>query len=227
VDLEGDLIVLPEDCYPHLASVLKLKTESEVIAFNRKSGEWLCIIDSISKHSITVRKDRLLRNYQLDRQKVGLAFCPIKPHSTGLIIEKCTELGVTDFWPVISKFTNYTFKFDKMKMIMRGAVEQCGRLDMPVLHQEMPFENFMNELPSDFLWISALERLGERQHQSIFSINTLNRNCGFIVGPEGGFSEIERKRLLESTSPITLSPNVLRSETAAIACIASAISKSL
>ncbi|MDR2598491.1 MAG: 16S rRNA (uracil(1498)-N(3))-methyltransferase [Holosporales bacterium] len=224
--MEREPIELPEDCYLHISFILKLKPGAEVIVFNRESGEWSCIIDSVSRHSITVRKERLLQKHLPEQQKLGLAFCPIKPHNTGLIIEKCTELGVTDFWPIISKFTNSTFKFDKMKMIAKGAVEQCGRLDMPTLHREISFENFVNALPFDFLWISALERLRERS-QSILDIDTSNRNCGFIVGPEGGFSEIERSRLLEATLPITLATNVLRSETAAIACIASAISKSV
>jgi 16S rRNA (uracil1498-N3)-methyltransferase len=216
-------IILPDDCHLHLVSVLKLKPGDEIIVFNVESGEWLCILDSIRKHSIIARKWRLLREYQPGRQRLGLAFCPIKPGNTGLIIEKCTELGATDFWPIISEFTNYKFKFDKMKMIAKGATEQCGRLDIPVIHQEISFENFVNELPPDFLWISALERLEERQNSSIDT----SKNCGFIVGPEGGFSESERNRLLDLTIPITLSPNVLRSETAAISCIAIAASKSL
>jgi 16S rRNA (uracil1498-N3)-methyltransferase len=160
------------------------------------------------------------------QKKIGLAFSPIKPHNTGLIIEKCTELGVTDFWPIITKFTNYTFKHQKMEVTAKSAVEQCGRLDIPVLHQETSFESFVNALPADFMWISAMERLG-KQYQSIFNIDTSSNNCGFIIGPEGGFSEIERSRLLSLTLPITLSSNILRSETAAIACIFSVVAKSL
>ncbi|MDR1332954.1 MAG: RsmE family RNA methyltransferase, partial [Holosporales bacterium] len=45
-------------------------------------------------------------------------------------------------------------------------------------------------------------------------------SCGFIIGPEGGFSDDEKALLLANTTAVTLSENILRSETAAIACLA-------
>jgi 16S rRNA (uracil1498-N3)-methyltransferase len=45
---------------------------------------------------------------------------------------------------------------------------------------------------------------------------------GLLVGPEGGFSDAEREKLLAmpSTVPISLGPRVLRADTAAVAALA-------
>jgi 16S rRNA (uracil1498-N3)-methyltransferase len=216
--LSRELVDLQNDCYFHLISVLKLRIGAEIIVFNQFHGEWLCTLESITKYSVIVQKKHLLRNYQTGQQKkIGLAFCPIKQHNTNLIIEKCTELGATDFWPITTEFTNHTIRVEKLESIARGAVEQCGRLDLPKLHKETAFNDFIVTLPEEFLWISALERSG---YQAISAIDTTNKNCGFIVGPEGGFSEIEKNLLLTLTLPVSLSINILKSETAAIACLA-------
>jgi 16S rRNA (uracil1498-N3)-methyltransferase len=132
-------------------------------------------------------------------------------------MEKCTELGVTDFYPIVSQYTNHQINLSKNKLVVIGASEQSERLDIPRIHGEAEFENFVNNLPSDFRWISAIER---QSSKSILDIEiTSSVNYGFIVGPEGGFARAEIDLLSTKTIPVTLSNNILRSETAAISCI--------
>jgi 16S rRNA (uracil1498-N3)-methyltransferase len=192
-----------------------LRVDDNVIVFNEASGEWLCTIKTIKKNTVIVEKSRILRKFQ-GTKRVWLAFCPVKPDNNRVIVEKCTELGVTDFIPIMSEYTNHRINHTKLKLIARSAAEQCERLDIPTIWPSIDFDEFIRKLSEDITWISAIER---NNTTSVIDIYT-QRDYGFIVGPEGGFSEKEKNELMRRTTSCTLSPNILRSETAAIACIA-------
>jgi 16S rRNA (uracil1498-N3)-methyltransferase len=217
-NIETELFKLSEDCYAKIVVVLRLKIGDELIVFNPKDGEWACTIESVVGKTVTLCKRKTLRSFFIHK-KIGLAFCPVKTHNTSLIIEKCTELGVTDFWPIKSKFTHYGVKPEKIKMIAKGATEQCDRLDVPRIHPEVAIEEFINSLPPNFCWLSAIERSDNLPR--IVDLNFDGSiNLGCIVGPEGGFSELERNLLMgDSTISIKLSNNVLRTETASIVAV--------
>jgi hypothetical protein len=86
---------------------------------------------------------------------------------------------------------------------------------------EMQFGKESDEcLPGGFTWISAIERSSGISNVTSIIDADLSGSCGFIVGPEGGFSDAEKELLLSTTTAVTLSNNILRSETAVIACLA-------
>jgi 16S rRNA (uracil1498-N3)-methyltransferase len=193
-----------------------MRVGNNVIVFNEISGEWLCLIKIINKHAIFVEKLKILREFQ-STKKVWLAFCPVKPEHNKLIVEKCTELGVTDFLPLKSEYTNHTINTEKLQLIARGAAEQCERIDIPLVWPTVTFDEFTKDLSDGIRWISAIARSSTAT--PLVNIDTTHHECGFIVGPEGGFSEDEKEILMQKTIPCTLSSDILRTETAAISCI--------
>lgn len=205
-------LILPNRCNNHLINVFRMKINDELIIYNKEYGEWLCSIIEINKNKITVKCNKLLRKY-VDSISASLAFCIIKYDNIKLIIEKCTELGIRDFYPLISDYTQYNkFNIEKLNIIAIQASEQSERLDIPTIHNTCNIDEFINNLPSNIIWYSAIERTS--------NVNNIlvNNNIGFIVGPEGGFSGREKQLLISKTEQINLSKNVLRSETACISC---------
>ena len=204
-------VVLPDRWYNHLIKVFREHIGDDVIVFNEKYGEWLCNINTIEENTITVKCNKLLRSYT-GNTNVSLAFCLVKYDNVKLIIEKCTELGITDFYPLINEYTQYSkLNTEKLHSIAIQASEQSERLDVPNIHDISTLNNFINNLPKDITWYSAVERMKCNN-------NITKNNVGFIVGPEGGFSSYEKIILSNKTMPISLSNNVLRTETACIAC---------
>ena len=194
----------------HLSKVLRLKPGDKFLAFNNIDGEWLCEIVENSK-TLTARKLSLNREPILPSNRFALAFCLIKPDNTRLVIEKCTELGVTDFYPLISDYTQLrTANLEKLRTIAEAAVEQSERIELPTIHDISKLSNFLLKLPAEFYWYSAIERYNSDVIQNYKS------PPGFIVGPEGGFSPEEKKLLLQKTIPISLGQYILRAETACI-----------
>lgn len=200
----------------HLVSVLRIKEGGEFVAFNKGSGEWKCLVIKIKKWTITAKKIELLREHR-DSQKLCLAFCLVKQDDIKLIVEKATELGVTDLYPLVSRFSSKGINPSKLQTIITGASEQSERLDVPTLHEVANFNDFVTNLPDDILWIAAIERKNDAE--AINAIDMRSKACGFIIGPAGGFAEEEKGFLAGRTTPVVISRNILRAETAAIACL--------
>ncbi len=209
--IDSKYLVLPNRWNNHLIRVFRIRINDELIVYNENYGEWLCNIYEIQKIKIIVKCNKLLRSYQSDTN-ASLAFCLIKYDNVKLIIEKCTELGITSFYPLTSEYTQYNkLNIDKLNLIAIQASEQSERLDVPKIHSVRSIKDFIKNLPNNVTWYSAIERISNSS-----SIDT--NNVGFIVGPEGGFSSEEKQLLRSKTIAIKLSNNVLRAETACISC---------
>ncbi|MDR0630906.1 MAG: 16S rRNA (uracil(1498)-N(3))-methyltransferase [Holosporales bacterium] len=199
-----------------LVAVLRIKSDDKILCFNETQGEWLCSICEIKKSKIIAKKIEFIKTFK-EHHKLCFAFCPIKPDRQKIMIEKTTELGVTNFYPVISEYSNAIINIHKWKDIAISAVEQSERLDVPEFREKISFATFMQNLP-DVHWLSAIER----QNDAISPVNLKPdiKDIGFIIGPEGGFSKAEKEWLQNKTTPVFISKNVLRSETAGIVCVA-------
>lgn len=203
----------------HLVSVFRLRVGDKFIAFNPKDGEWECKLNSISKKLVTANRISLIKLYQ-SRNKLYIAFGIIKPDNIKLIIEKCTELGTTEFFPLIAEYTQYkNINIEKLQTIAIQAVEQSEHMELPVIHTPMHLTDFVKQLPDDVVWMTALER-------SHYAKAEYSGNAGFIIGPEGGFSNEECNLLASKTQPISLGEYILRTETACIACACLNLEKS-
>ncbi|MDR0695338.1 MAG: 16S rRNA (uracil(1498)-N(3))-methyltransferase [Holosporales bacterium] len=212
----GRSVTLFEEQSRRLLSVMRIRRNGELILYNEKAGEWLYSVTSTSGGVVTAEKQQLLRKSS-NVARTGLAFCPIKPHNVRIIIEKCTELGITDFYPITSKYTNAGLNLERVEQIAISASEQSERMDVPIIHQIATFEEFATNLPGDFTWLSAVER---NEHLKSMKDVVIPSEGGFIVGPEGGWTSEEANFLVQNTIALRISDNILRAETAAIVCTA-------
>ena len=224
-DLTEEYFDIPQFQLTHLFSVFRLKQGDKFIAFNKQSGEWDCVISELNKKKAIGKREKFIRHFDIIIPKLALAFCLIKKDNLRFIIEKGTELGVSDFYPLISDYSNNIFDQEKLLYTAISATEQSERLDIPQIHKTQYINSFLENLPNQFYWFSAIER--QNNITSLDKANIKDRNCGFIIGPEGGFSDNEKKLLTKNTIPICLSNNILRAETAALTCLAVFNSKNI
>ena len=214
-NMESENFKLPDSQVNHVGRVLRMREGDEFLAYNKATGEWLCRIKKIHKCCITATRICCKRKY-VEFRRIALGICQIKPENMKLVIEKCTELGATDFYMLDSKYTNYNNNIEKLRRIAILASEQSERLDVPGIHSTEKLDKFTAHLPEKYTWYTALERAPDARQGTEIT----NSDVGFIIGPEGGFSATEREILYTKTTPLTLSRNILRSETAAILCTA-------
>lgn len=143
-----------------------------------------------------------------------------------LIIQKCTELGVTDITPVI--FKRSVVKLDekdkekkkiRWQKIAEVAAKQCERDNILEVHDVININELSNKLSDFDKAFIAYEKEEDRFLKSeLREINdTDNINIAVIIGPEGGIDENEIEQLVENGAiSISLGKRILRTETAPI-----------
>ncbi|MBN2676001.1 MAG: 16S rRNA (uracil(1498)-N(3))-methyltransferase [Alphaproteobacteria bacterium] len=193
----------------YLKTVMRLKKGKQILIFNESAGEYLCEILELERKHISFSALKQTRTYT-KTQPLQLAFPLIRPNRLSFLLEKATELGVTDLYPILTDHTTHRdFKEERLETILQEASEQCERLDLPKLH---PIEKLDDLLTKEMQFIYFDERSKTTQN------NRANKNAILIVGPEGGFSEREFD-LLEKNERATahsLGTLILRTETACL-----------
>jgi 16S rRNA (uracil1498-N3)-methyltransferase len=204
-----------------LNNVLRLKSGDYIGLFNAECGEWSARLDNLSKRGGFAQ---LKEQICLPSPESGpwLAFAPIKKTRTDFIVEKATELGVERLIPV---FTTYTatsrVNVERLGAIATEAAEQCRRLSIPTIAEPCTLDTLIDEWPENrTMFVGDETGSGVPLADAMENTDTEDEP-GFLIGPEGGFSEDELTRIRQQAfcQPIDLGPRILRAETAAISVL--------
>lgn len=140
----------------------------------------------------------------------------LKKDKNDWIIQKCTELGVSHFVPVLADRSEKTgFNMERATKIAIEAAEQCGRSDIPGIREPIHIETAINELIGS-VSLCVCEQSDENINNNLDN----NNHIGVFIGPEGGWSDNE-KSLFKSAElkHLNLHDFTLRAETAAVAAV--------
>ncbi len=213
---ENALLNVDKKINHYLSNVMRLKPSDTFLIFNSKDGEWSAKLEGKSVRVLEKIRDDLPKY-----DDVWLLFAPVKKDNVDYIIQKGTELGVSNFYPVQTDYTNIP-RINKDKLLLNAieATEQCRRIKVPYVHDIRRLNEFLATFPTDRT-LFFLDESGEGNTPiNIFSKED-NKNIAFLIGPEGGFSEKE-KSLIKSyafAKSISLKGSILRAETAVVAAI--------
>ncbi len=109
----------------------------------------------------------------------------------------------------------------RLQKICREAAMQSSRLDIPLVGHIVPFTDFLASLVShpSSLYLLPWEE-GTKPIKSALRGNEGVKNIVVLIGPEGGFSRTEAQMAeKKGFHLVSLGPNVLRTETAAVAVL--------
>lgn len=212
----------------HLSGVLRLKSSDTVTIFNGHGLEAQASIRSISRTEIIFQDLSFCKKEQI--QPLLILACAIPKRSKfETIIEKCTELGIDEIIPLKTQRTEIALsektsshRLHRYEEVAMSACKQSHRSFLPMIHPITKFDKVLECIdPADLTLIGCLKD----PHQNLRDLGreqlqTKNKIV-ILIGPEGDFTENE---LLAATQhgciPISLGPNILRVETAAIASVA-------
>ncbi len=212
--------------FHHLYHVFRKKTDDEIMLTSGNGILARAKITSIEKRSMTaniITSEEIIKSNSI----VAAAFSLLKNKHDHLIVEKLTELGVKEFFPIICEHTirkNSDNILDKLTKVAISAIKQCDNAFLPRINPVMTLEKFIVGIEEkDYELIIALET-GEDRLLSDILIENGKRNICFLIGPEGGFSPEEIRFIKEKEiKTFTLGNHVLRAETAAITTTAQII----
>ncbi|WP_135081800.1 16S rRNA (uracil(1498)-N(3))-methyltransferase [Terasakiella sp. SH-1] len=214
---------LSSDQAHYVNNVMRLKVGDEVAVFNGQDGEWLGQISSARKKNCTIQLIEKIRE-QDSCPDLMLVFAPIKKQRLDFIMEKATELGVSDFQPVITQRTIASkIRSDRLCAQTIEASEQCERLNIPVVHEAVSLVQLVKDWPQERTLFVLNEHGGAKpilEGLQEFAGKEIGP-CAILVGPEGGFdpSELDLLAKLQNVVPLSIGPRILRADTAALAAI--------
>ena len=137
-------------------------------------------------------------------------------------VQKSTELGVAELFPLLTERTEVRLKADRFEKkrqhwqtIAYSACEQCGRNRPPVIHTPQPLLQWLSTAPGDCRLVL--------HHRSSDTLADTPRpeSASLLIGPEGGLTDAEIEAALGAGfAPLRLGPRVMRTETAPVAALA-------
>ncbi len=199
----------------YLNKVMRVK-ENEVFSLFNSEGEWEAKVLSISKNIIEFKTTNQLRQKE-SAKELWLAFSPIKSNYQNFMIQKATELGVTKFLPIIFDRTVVRkINKERLEKIIVEASEQSNRINVPIIEDAQDLNSFLKTNSIDLIFADL------NSNNNIIDKSKLTyKPVCVMIGPEGDFSEAERKKILtfKGVQPIKINENILRSETAVISSI--------
>ena len=214
----GQAVPLNADQAHYLSGVMRLPAGTMIEVFNGRDGAWDAEIVTASKRGGTLAPHAQVAP-QRDPPDLWLIFAPIKKARTDFIVEKAAELGAARILPVQTDFTNSErIRQDRLQAHAVEAAEQCGGTFVPEVADLTSLSKLLDgwDPARRILWADE-SRVGPAD-----ALSGLPRGpWAVLIGPEGGFSPPERKRLRDATfvTPISLGPRILRADTAAVALL--------
>lgn len=215
-------ITITGEEYHHIIDVFRKSIEDEILLTNGKGLLAKAKIISINKKNLTVSILSINKEKQ-SQPKIAVAFSLLKNKHDFLIIEKLTELGVKEFFPIITDRTvrksskNTFIKFIKTAIT---AIKQCDNAFLPKVNITTSLTELLENIKKNYKPVVALEVGENRQLWEVLS--SLNEeNICLIFGPEGGFTQEEIEMFKnKKIQTFSLGNHIVRAETAAIAASA-------
>ena len=216
---QGQSVHLTREQAHYLFGVMRLAVGAHVALFNGQDGEWLAEVVQAGKRGGELSCIEQSKPLQLPPD-LWLLFAPIKKARTDFIVEKSVEMGAARLVPVQTEFTNSErIRQDRLQAHAVEAAEQCGGTFVPEVTELQRLDRMLDDWPQD----RQLMFCDEAEVGSALRLaeNKTGQPWAILIGPEGGFSEKERKRLasLPFAHVASLGPRILRADTAAVAAL--------
>ncbi len=221
----GARIVLPDHSARHAREVLRLRAGARVRVFDGEGHEFEAQLDEVSRRRVALHVTGQAEPLPESPLRLVLAAAPLRGDRMELVIQKATELGVSELWPVVTARTDAAARpalrgsrADRWHKVASGAAEQCGRAVVPHIAPTAPLASVLST-PFGGAKLLFVERSGEpglSQRPPLEEAAALA-----LVGPPGGWEPQELERIREAGfARHSLGPRVLRAETAAIVAVA-------
>lgn len=220
-EIQGQEAFLNDEEAHHCLQVLRARDGETIEIIDGKGNLWEAELQIISKKSFSIQLKQLQQTLTENPTPCSLAVALTKNiDRIEWMLEKCTELGLKDFYPLMTHRTERKqVRMDRLEKIAISATKQSERLFAPILHTPIDFKSFL-QLP-----LSAKKYFGhcedENSKTPFSEVYTKGENAIVLIGPEGDFTEEEIQLAIQHQyQAVSLGNSRLRVETAALAACA-------
>ncbi|MBE1287707.1 MAG: 16S rRNA (uracil(1498)-N(3))-methyltransferase [Alteromonadaceae bacterium] len=210
---------LPAETAHYIHNVLRLREGEPVVLFNGDGNEYAGELVVVQKRSAEVLVNAKLALSCESPLSLHLGQGIAKGDRMDFVLQKATELGVTDITPIITERCNVklnTERWEKKSQqwlkIIASACEQSGRNQLPTLHPPITLAQWLKQPTQQVRLL-----LHPDAEQALPALPIRSQGARILIGPEGGLSDAEIYQAGEAGfTHIKMGPRVLRTETAAL-----------
>jgi 16S rRNA (uracil1498-N3)-methyltransferase len=221
--IQKGFIVFPTDTAHQISRVLRLQAGKTVQVLDGLGQEYLVELTRVDYGLV---EGKIIESNAMSgepktfvRLLVGLT----QREKFEWILQKCTEIGVSAFTPLISsrclvqKIDEVEEKYPRWQKIIREAAEQSHRGIIPVLEPTRQINEVMaSKLDSGTTGLFLWEDETENKLKSVLQATT-SLEVNLVVGPEGGFTREEADLARKAGYlSVSMGKRILRLETAAM-----------
>ncbi|NOR24610.1 MAG: 16S rRNA (uracil(1498)-N(3))-methyltransferase [Desulforhopalus sp.] len=223
----GDKAFLSEEESRHISKVLRLKTGDEIELLDGLGTLYHAVITTVGRQVEAQIEGVVVK--EADVGKSVLVWQGIlKGEKMDTVVQKCTELGVTEMMPFQSSRCQGKLsriqarkKHQRWQRIGQAACKQCLRLQSIKIDTPVTYTESLSK-KSDDNTILRLLFWEEEKTTHLHDIPNIAKACSLalMLGPEGGFTreEVEQARL-SGWRTVSLGDRILRAETATLSAV--------
>ncbi len=221
-DKINDLVMLSGEDERHLLRVLRTRVGEQITVSNGRGDAFLCRVEGVNPLQITATMPLSSKN---PRRNISVYLSLAKGDKLSFMIQKCTELGAASVFLLPTqnsdvKAHNIEGKLERFHRIALEAAKQCARYT----HMQVEYLKDLDDA------LGRCTEHGEKIlvcHESAtvrLAKTPLSDNLALFIGPEGGFEDTEIEKITaKGGCAVSISGNILRCETAAVAALALAM----
>jgi 16S rRNA (uracil1498-N3)-methyltransferase len=215
-------VVLAEQAH-QIRDVLRLKVGERVIVLDNEGWEYEVELTAVGRGEV---RGKVVEKREATGEpgvRITLYQSLLAREKFELVLQKCTEVGVAGFVPVITERSVVrdsgikASRLGRWRRIIQEAAEQSHRGRLPELAAPVKFEDALAGL--DRFEVSLIAAPGARK-KSLRACLGGGKGAGSIalfIGPEGGFTEDEVGQACGNGAvAFSLGERILRTETAAV-----------
>lgn len=192
--------------------VLRFEIGREVVLFDGAGNDRLYKITKLDDSEAGLELVTELEPVNPKRE-VYLLWSLLKKDKNEWVLQKCTELGVTHFVPILAdRSEKLGFDVERAQKIVTEAIEQCGRSELPKIREPLSLSSAIEQVSAHATVLVC------EQATNVIDVRSIEGPIAVVVGPEGGWSDAEKELFTQKTlQHFVLSDFTLRAETACVA----------
>ena len=218
----GREILLEEGPAHHLGRVLRVSVGQEVTLFNGDGHDFNAKVARVGRRDIALRITARRPGLPEPGFRITVAQCISRGERMDATLQKCTELGVAEFQPLLGERSKVRLqgaklerRLDHWQGVVIAACEQCGRARVPPVLTPLSVAAWLEKAAS------APRLVLDPDAAMPLASAGLEDRVELVIGPEGGFSPAELASMRDhGAQAVHLGRRVLRTETAAPAAVA-------
>ena len=220
-DFTAPEYMLSEEESRHAVKVLRLVEGDTLHITDGRGNLYRCEVASAHQKHCLVRVVEHFAEFEKMPYNLTMAVAPTKNIDRyEWFLEKATEIGVTEFVPLVSDHSERkVIKQEREEKVITAAVKQSLKAYHPLLADITPFAKLVRR---EFAGRKFIAHCGDAVKEKKYLASTLQKgeDALVLIGPEGDFSPEEVRLAVENGfEEITLGTQRFRTETAAVVAV--------